>query len=126
MNYVGIDVSQKELMVVMIIKGKARPAKKVENTTTGHREIIQLLAKLKDKARICLEATGVYHFDLAVALSRADDLEVMVINPKAAHHFAQALMKRSKTDSIDAATLAAYCERMPFNRGNVRPTKSSH
>lgn len=121
MNHVGIDVSQKELVVVVSTKGKARPAKKFENTTTGHREIIQLLAKLKDKTRICLEATGVYHFDLAVALSRADDLEVMVINPKAAHNFAQALMKRSKTDTIDAATLAAYCERMPFEVW-LRPT----
>ncbi|WP_305907734.1 transposase [Methylomarinum sp. Ch1-1] len=114
MNYVGIDVSQKELVVVVIIKGKARPAKKFENTAAGHLEIIQRLTKLKGETRICLEATGVYHFDLAVALSRADDLEVMVINPKAAHNFAQALMKRSKTDTIDAATLAAYCERMPF------------
>jgi transposase len=114
MNYIGIDVSQKELVVVMMTKGKARPAKNFENTTAGHREIIQLLAKLKGESRICLEATGVYHFDLAVALSRADGLEVMVINPKAAHNFAQALMKRSKTDTIDAATLAVYCERMPF------------
>ncbi len=114
MNSVGIDVSQKELVVVVNAQGKARPAKIFENTTTGHQEIIRLLAKLKGETRICLEATGVYHFDLAVALSRAEGLDVMVINPKAAHNFAQALMKRSKTDSIDAATLAAYCERMPF------------
>ncbi|WP_051906584.1 IS110 family RNA-guided transposase [Methylomarinum vadi] len=113
MNYVGIDVSQKELVVVNT-QGKVGPAKSFENTTTGHQEIIRLLAKLKGETQICLEATGVYHFDLAVALSRANDLEVMVINPKAAHNFAQALMKRSKTDTIDAATLAAYCERMPF------------
>jgi transposase len=114
MNHVGIDVSQKELVVVVSTQGKARSAKNFENTPAGHREIIQLLIKLKDKTRICLEATGVYHFDLAVALSRIEDFEVMVINPKAAHNFAQALMKRSKTDTIDAATLAVYCERMPF------------
>ena len=114
MNHVGIDVSQKDLVVVVSIKGKARPAKSFENTATGHRELIQLLAKLKGETQICLEATGVYHFDLAVALSRTEGLEVMVINPKAAHNFAQALMKRSKTDTIDATTLAVYCERMPF------------
>jgi transposase len=114
MNHVGIDVSHKELVLVVSVESKTRPAKNFENTATGHREIIQLLAKLKGDTRICLEATGVYHFDLAVALSRAEGLEVMIINPKAAHNFAQALMRRSKTDVIDAATLAAYCERMPF------------
>lgn len=114
MNHVGIDVSQKELVIVVSTQGKSRPAKIFDNTASGHREIIQLLAKLKGETQICLEATGVYHFDLTVALSRTEGLEVMVINPKAAHNFAQALMKRSKTDSIDAATLAAYCERMPF------------
>jgi transposase len=38
----------------------------------------------------------------------------MVINPKAAHNFAKALMTRSKTDAIDAENLAIYAERMPF------------
>jgi transposase len=38
----------------------------------------------------------------------------MVINPKAAHNFAKVLLKRSKTDAVDAETLAIYCERMPF------------
>lgn len=114
MNYVGIDVGQKELVVVVSVKGKTRAAKTFENTAAGHQAIIQHLAKLKGETRICLEATGVYHFDLAVALSRTEGLEVMVINPKASHNFAKVLMKRSKTDAIDAETLAIYCERMPF------------
>lgn len=125
MNYVGIDVSQKELVIVVITQDKASPAKHFENTITGHQEIIRLLTQLKGETRICLEATGVYHFDLAVALSRAVDLEVMVITPKAAHNFAQALMKRSKTDSIDADTLAAIAKECRLKRGSARPTKSS-
>ena len=114
MNTVGIDVSHKELVVVVNVEGKARKAKTFENTAAGHQAIIELLTKLKGGARVCLEATGVYHFDLAVALSRAEDIEVMVINPKAAHNFAKVLMKRSKTDAVDGETLAIYCERMPF------------
>jgi transposase len=31
---------------------------------------------------------------------------VSVINPAQAHHFAKALLKRAKTDAIDAQTLA--------------------
>jgi transposase len=38
----------------------------------------------------------------------------MVVNPKSAHNFAKVLMKRSKTDVVDAAILASYGERMPF------------
>ncbi len=114
MNNVGIDVSHKELVIVVSVKGKARKAKTFENTPSGHHAIIQLLSKLKGESRVCLEATGIYHFDLAVALSRAEGIEVMVINPKASHNFAKVLMKRSKTDAVDAEILAIYCERMPF------------
>ncbi len=114
MNCVGIDVSCKELVVVISVKGKARKAKTFENTPTGHKLIIRLLSKLKGEVRVCLEATGIYHFDLAVVLSRADEIDVMVINPKVAHNFAKALMKRSKTDAIDAEILAIYCEKMMF------------
>ncbi len=82
------------------VKGKALKAKIFENTPAGHQFIIRLLSKLKGEVRVCLEATGIYHFDLAVALSRANDIEVMVINSKVAHNFAKALMKRSKTDAV--------------------------
>jgi transposase len=108
MNCVGIDVSCKELVVVIRVKGKARQAKAFENTPAGHKLIIRLLSKLKGGVRACLEATGIYHFDLAVALSRTSKIEVMVINPKVAHNFAKVLMKRSKTDTVDAEILAVY------------------
>jgi len=114
MNTIGIDVGCKELVVVIMVNGKARKAKSFDNTPSGHQTIIQSLTKLKGETKICIEATGVYHFDLAVAISRADGLEVMVINPKAAHNFAKVLMKRSKTDAIDAENLAIYAERMPY------------
>jgi transposase len=114
MNTVGIDVGCKELVVVSIVNGKTRKAKSFDNTSLGHQSIIQYLTKLKGETKVCLEATGVYHFDLAVVLSRASGIEVMVINPKAAHNFAKVLMTRSKTDAIDAENLAIYAERMPF------------
>ena len=115
MNYIGIDVSHKELVVVISVKGKARPAKTYENTVAGHKAIIQKCLKLKGESRICIEATGIYHFDLAVAISRTQELKVMVINPKVSHNFSKVLMKRSKTDEVDAEVLAIYCERMPFD-----------
>lgn len=38
----------------------------------------------------------------------------MVVNPKAAKRYAEAIMARTKTDAVDAAILAEYAERMPF------------
>lgn len=114
MNTIGIDVGCKELVVVMRVNGKSRKAKSFDNTASGHQSILQALTKLKGETRVCLEATGIYHFDLSVALSRAESIKVMVINPKASHNFAQALMTRSKTDAIDAENLAIYAESMPF------------
>ena len=52
-----------------------------------------------------LEATGRYWITLATTLHHAG-YTVSVINPAQAHHFARALLKRAKTDAIDAATLA--------------------
>jgi len=75
MNCVGIDVSCKELVVVISVKGKARKAKTFENTPAGHKSIIRILSKLKEEVRVCIEATGIYHFDLAVALSRSEEIE---------------------------------------------------
>ena len=126
MNVVGIDVSCKELVVVVSVKGKARKAKTVENTASGHQLLIKHLSKLKGETNVCIEATGIYHFDLAVVLSRTEEIEVMVINPKASHNFAKVLMKRSKTDAIDAEVLAIYCEGMPFEACKDPMTRSLH
>ena len=114
MNTIGIDVGCKELVVVVMANGKARKAKSFGNTPSDHQSMIKSFTKLKGETKVCMEATGVYHFDLAVALSRANNIEVMVINPKAAHNFSKVLMTRSKTDAIDAENLAIYAERMPF------------
>jgi transposase len=52
-----------------------------------------------------MEATGSYWISLATRLVH-EGFVVSVINPSQAHHFAKALLKRAKTDAIDAQTLA--------------------
>jgi len=61
-----------------------------------------------------MESTGLYGRDLALALSGQEGLEVMVANPRAVRHFAQAMMKRSKNDPIDAAVLEQFALHMAF------------
>lgn len=113
MYNVGIDVGSKELVMVIRHKGKNHKARTFNNTPEGHAKIIKTLSAKKGDLKICLEATGIYHFDLAVALNYAN-MTLMVVNPKAAKHYFEALMTRSKTDQIDAGILAQYAETMPF------------
>jgi transposase len=114
MNCAGIDVGSKELVLVIRRKGKSRKAKKFTNTPKGFAAIIKCLNMCAGSFNVCVEATGIYHFDLAVALDEAHGIEIMVVNPKAAKNFAGALMCRTKTDPVDAETLAQFAERMEF------------
>lgn len=82
------------------------------NSARGHQALIAWLDK-KGRARVSLEATGIYSLDLALALDRAEGIEVAVLNPRLACRFAQTL-GRSKTDTADAVALAEYSRRMPF------------
>ena len=108
---VGIDVSAAEIVVA--VAGKAERLT-FENDAEGHARLVRLLTRGKAHARVCLEATGIYHLDLALALHRAPRIEVSVLNPAAVRDFGRALMQRSKTDRVDAGVLLAYAERMPF------------
>lgn len=115
MRYVGIDVSAKELSVVILDDKKTSNVRTFENTPQDHKKVIAYIScKQQLVTQVCLEATGVYHFDLAVALSKAHNIEVMVVNPKATKHFSEALMMREKSDLKDAEMLALYVQRMGF------------
>lgn len=118
-QFAGIDVGAEELVLVVRKNATSMKAQKFANTPAERARLAAKLARLPG-LRVCLEATGVYHMDLAVALHDAG-VKLNVVNPKASHNFAKALMKHSKTDAIDADTLAQYAERMPFTAW-VRPT----
>lgn len=113
-NLVGIDVSAASLSVALKThRGQERSAT-FDNDPAGHLRLIGWVTKRGALARVCLEATGVYSFDLALALSRHPKTEVMVVNPRAIKAFAGALMQRAKTDTLDAEVILAFLERMPF------------
>nr|VFK51617.1 MAG: Transposase [Candidatus Kentron sp. TUN]VFK54022.1 MAG: Transposase [Candidatus Kentron sp. TUN] len=100
-------------MVAAIRKnGKPKKERTFGNTPSEHQELISDLQAAR-VTRIGLEATGVYHLNLAVALHMSKHFELMVINPKAARHYAEARMTRCKTDALDAAMLAEFVEHMP-------------
>lgn len=106
---VGVDVSAKTLTAVRR-RGSEEEEKEFGNDGVGHGKLLRWVGKT---ARVCVEATGVYHLQLALTL-RAAGVEVMVLNPRVAKDFARALANRSKTDRVDAWTLLEYVERMEF------------
>lgn len=107
--FAGIDVGAEELVLVLRKNGASMKAQKFVNSPAGHRQLVSALKH----ARVCMEATGVYYVDLAVSLHDAG-IALSVINPRAAHNFAKALMRNSKTDAVDADALAQFAERMDF------------
>lgn len=116
--FAGIDVGAAELMLVIRKNGVSMKVQKFTNSPADRLRLLKRLSKFPG-VTVCLEATGVYHLDLALALADAR-VRLMVLNPKAAHNFAKVLLKNSKTDAVDADTLAQYAERMPYQPW-VRP-----
>jgi transposase len=110
----GIEVSAKELVVRLRRQGDLEPLRNFTNTPEGREMIIRYLRQAGRVVRVCLESSGLYGLDLALALSAAPSLEVMVANPRAVRHFAHALMQRSKSDPVDAGVLEEFAARMPF------------
>lgn len=118
----GIEVSARELVVALQDRqGKLR---RFTNTPAGHRALVHTLTRGGQRVRVCLEATGLYGLDLALTMSAQPGLEVMVANPRAVRHFAQAMMRRSKNDELDALVLREFAARMPFTAW-VRPGENT-
>lgn len=110
----GVDVGSREL-VVSIDPGTGRVWDGTfSNDVAGHRKLVRRLTRIQGTARVCVEATGIYHLDLCLALEQAKGIEVMVANPRATKDFARAQMRRSKTDRTDAASLLEFLRRMDF------------
>jgi transposase len=108
----GVEVSA-EVLVVALDNGQLRSSE-FPNTAAGHQQLLRFLRKHSSQVRVCLESTGLYGLDAALALHFQPGIQIMVANPRSVRHFAQAMMRRSKTDPLDAQLLAEYARRMPF------------
>jgi transposase len=122
-NTIGIDVDSVNLVCQIRRNGKDFPETSFTNDAAGHQKLIRWATRGGKPARVCMEATGVYSLPLAIALDSAPNIEVMVVNPKAIKNFATASMQRGKTDSMDAATILNFLERMPFQPWHAPSTE---
>ncbi|HEX5689367.1 MAG TPA: IS110 family transposase [Roseiflexaceae bacterium] len=122
--FVGIDVAATTCAVSWMCLG-AQPARAItiKQTPAGFADLQRQIQAIEPDAHavlIVMEATGTYWMRLASSLSEAG-FAVSVINPAQAHDFAKALLKRSKTDAIDAQTLAELGARLQPERWSPPP-----
>jgi transposase len=113
--FAGLDVSAREIKVARVQKQEENPTLGTfANTGSGHKALLAFVLERTERARVCLEASGNYSLDLALALHAHRQVEVSVVNPRRARKFAESLGKRSKSDPVDARVLCQYAARMPW------------
>jgi transposase len=107
--FVGIDIAAASASVACATDPRSvAPAFTIAQTPAGFADLVAHLRRQHLPAAavlVVLEATNTYWMSLALHLHDAG-YAVSVINPAQAHQFAKALLKRAKTDAIDAQTLA--------------------
>lgn len=124
MAVAGLDVSAKELVVMVRRAGKTEASRSFPNSAQGHQELRRYLTQRCERVRVCMESTGLYGLDAALALQADSRVDFMVANPRAVRNFAWALLQRSKTDPRDAWVLLEYAARMPFQRWTPPPAEA--
>jgi transposase len=107
--YVGVDVAAETFVAAWLAPGGQPSAPFTgEQTPAGFAALqrrLRATGSPPTTTLIVMEATGNYWVALAVALHEAG-YRVAVVNPRQAHHFAKAQLRRAKTDALDARDLA--------------------
>lgn len=111
--YLGIDVSKDKLDVALTQDGKTiLSTATFQNTILGFQKLSAWTKKHSKGVSIlhfCIEATGIYHEEIAEFLQEKENFIVSVINPFQAKAFANSRLLRTKNDKVDANLLASYC-----------------
>lgn len=112
----GIDVGKDRLELALLEADERCHTKSVRNDASGHAALLRWLGRFTDASsgrtavHACLEASGGYEDEAAVALHAAG-LTVSVVNPRRITGYAASQLRRSKTDAADAQLLARFCQR---------------
>jgi transposase len=125
--YVGIDIAADTFTAAVLAPG-GQPGTPFtgEQAAPGFAALarhLQATGVPPGATLIVLEATGNYWVALAVALHEAG-YRVTVVNPRQAHHFAKAQLRRAKTDALDAHDLAQLAPAGGLPRGAAAPRGS--
>lgn len=107
-DILGIDIGKKELVMELLQKGKAY-RRTLRNHVDDFSALTKWLNKHEVKAlHVCIEATGSYWEAVAEYLHKAGH-KVSVVNPARIHAYGKSLLRRNKTDKLDAELIAQFC-----------------
>ena len=104
--HVAIEVGKYKLQVAL---GSAGELMELDNQPRAVKMLAQRLAELTC-ARVLIE--GGSDQNVLVAALRAQQLPVVIINPRRAREFAKSIGQLAKTDHLDVRMLALYGERI--------------
>ena len=109
--HIGVDVSKEKLDVFVPAQrdGMRPETKEVDNCVAGFREIRELARKAK--ATVCVEPTGGYELELIAFLHRFE-VPVAYADAMRVRQFARAEGCMSKNDSIDAALISRFADKI--------------
>jgi transposase len=103
--FVGIDISQNHLDVVMLPE---KQSKRYTYDETGIKSLFKVLKKHRPTL-IVMEATGGLEISLALGLcTKGFEKVTAVVNPRQVRDYARAMGLLAKTDKIDAFVLARF------------------
>lgn len=108
MRYVGIDIASEKHVVAIVDEQQLVLAKPttVQEDAVGYEKLFALLGG-SEGAVVALEATGHYWKNLAGALL-ARGFAIALLNPVRTARFASEDLERTKTDAIDAMSIARF------------------
>ena len=110
----GVDISKAKFDVALLLEGKKYRSKVFSNDPAGFKALLEWIGLHvvggQQNLHVCMEATGVYHENLALFL-HDQGIAVSVVNPMLVKRFVESEGVRSKTDSADAKALARYADR---------------
>ena len=109
-TFSGIDISARSFDLVIKTECSMDKAQTFKQQPDDFKRAAHLLKK-KKVMLVVMEATGIYHLDLAAYLVN-EGITVAVINPLSSRRFAELKLSQTKTDAADAALLAEYAEVM--------------
>ncbi len=106
----GIDIAKSSFHVVLVAD-EGTADRNFSNSAKGFATLATWLkAHRVQNLHACMEATGRYGDKLAHWLFDQGHI-ISVVNPAAMHYYAKARLHNNKTDKVDAATIAEYCQR---------------
>ena len=106
--YVGVDVGKDE---VWASTECAKP-RRFRHSPAGMKSLMKwVMGHAKDACvHFCLEGTGVYSISVVTLLLKVSKERISVVNPAQIKSFANAQLRRCKTDQVDAEVIRQFAE----------------